>query len=260
MIKILKYSFTDLTRSRWIYLYFGFYLVLTLALFWLSSNLANVILSLMNVILVLVPLVATLFGVTYYYHTREFTELLLAQPVRRRWIFLGQYLGLGGSLSLSLLLGVGVPFLFQGIIGSDQFTNYLTLLGTGMVLSFIFAALAMLIALRNDNRIRGFGLAVLVWLFFAVIYDGIFLVLLATFSDYPLEKFAMIASMANPIDLSRILITLQLDIAALMGYTGAVIQKLLGSTPGILLACSILIAWIVVPVGVLQRVARKKDF
>ena len=48
MIKILKYSFFDLTRSRWIYLYFAFYLILTLALFWLSTNLANVILSLMN--------------------------------------------------------------------------------------------------------------------------------------------------------------------------------------------------------------------
>ena len=57
----------------------------------------------MNVILLLVPLIATMFGVMYYYNSREFTELLLAQPIPRRHIFIGQYLGIAGSLSIILI-------------------------------------------------------------------------------------------------------------------------------------------------------------
>jgi Cu-processing system permease protein len=42
-----------------------------------------------------------------FYHSREFIELLLAQPIPRRIIFLGMFLGISLSLSLSLLLAWG---------------------------------------------------------------------------------------------------------------------------------------------------------
>ena len=129
----------------------------------------------MNVIIVLVPLIGTIFGVMYYYNSREFTQLLLAQPIKRTHIFLGQYLGVAASLSLSILIGIGLPFIAYGIFGSTEIWNYFTLLLIGVFLSFIFSAIAFLIALKNENRIKGFGLAILVWLFFAVIYDGLFL-------------------------------------------------------------------------------------
>ena len=260
MFKILKYSFFDLIRSRWTYIYCAFYALLTLSLFWLSSDLSKVIISLMNVILVLVPLIATIFGIMYYYNSREFTELLLAQPIKRTHIFLGQYLGVATSLSLSILLGVGLPFVAYGIFGSSEIWNYFTLLLVGIFLSFIFSAIAFFIALKNENRIKGFGLAILVWLFFAVIYDGLFLLILATFSDYPLESFALGASMFNPIDLSRILILLKLDISALMGYTGAVFQKFLGSGLGLGIAFLSLILWVGLPVLGIQFVSKRKDF
>ncbi len=260
MFKILKYSFFDLIRSRWTYIYCAFYALLTLSLFWLSSDLSKVIISLMNVILVLVPLIATIFGIMYYYNSREFTELLLAQPIKRTHIFLGQYLGVATSLSLSILIGVGLPFITYGIFGSAEIWNYFTLLLVGVFLSFIFSAIAFFIALKNENRIKGFGLAILVWLFFAVIYDGLFLLVLAMFSDYPLESFALGASMFNPIDLSRILILLKLDISALMGYTGAVFQKFLGSGLGLGIAFLSLVLWVVLPVLGIQGVSRRKDF
>lgn len=260
MLKILKYSFFDLVRSRWTYIYCAFYALLTLSLFWLSSDLSKVIISLMNVILVLVPLIATIFGIMYYYNSREFTELLLAQPIKRTHIFLGQYLGVATSLSLSILIGVGLPFIVYGIFGSAEIWNYFTLLLVGVFLSFIFSGIAFLIALKNENRIQGFGLAILVWLFFAVIYDGLFLLVLAMFSDYPLESFALGASMFNPIDLSRILILLKLDISALMGYTGAVFQKFLGSGLGLGIAFLSLVLWVGLPVFGIQYVSKRKDF
>ena len=260
MLKILKYSFFDLMRSRWTYLYTAFYLLFTLALFWLSSDLSKVTISLMNVVLVLVPLIATMFGIMYYYNSREFAELLLAQPIRRTHIFLGQYLGVAASLSVSLLVGIGLPFVVYGLFASGEIWNFGTVLLVGIALSFIFSALAFLIALKNENRIRGFGLGILVWLLLAVVYDGLFLLLLATFSDYPIENFAIGASLFNPIDLGRILILLKLDISALMGFTGAVFQKFLGNGLGMAAAIGVLWLWVALPLLGIRRVALNKDF
>lgn len=261
MLKILKYSLFDMLRSRWIYLYFGFFFAFTLSLFLISTDLSKVVVSLMNVILILCPLIATMFGVMYYYNSREFTELLLAQPIARRVIFLGQYIGLALSLSLSLLAGVGIPFVIYGIFQSADIWNFVSLLLNGVFLSFIFSGISFWIALKNDQqKIRGFGLALAVWLFFAVIYDGIFLLLLLSFSDYPLERFALGASMFNPIDLSRITVLLQLDISALMGYTGAVFQQFLDNSTGMLFAFGVLTLWLWLPLWRIGRIARVKDF
>ena len=260
MVKILKYSFFDLVRSRWTYIYCAFYFLFTLTLLWLSNDLSKVVISLMNVVLLLCPLIATMFGVMYYYNSREFTELLLAQPVKRTSIFFGQYLGVAASLSASWLIGTGVPFILYGVFGSAQAGNFFTLLLTGVALSFIFSAIAFLIALKNENRIKGFGLAILAWLFFAVIYDGLLLLALSYFSDYPLEKFSLAASMLNPIDLSRILILLKLDISALMGFTGAVFRKFLGTGMGMGISLIVLGLWVILPALGIRRVAARKDF
>lgn len=260
MYKILKYTLFDLSRSRWSYIYFGFYLLFTGALLLLSGEVSKVVISLMNVILILCPLIATMFGVMYYYNSREFIELLLAQPIRRTNIFLGQYLGVAISLSLSLLLGVGLPFIIYGIAGSAEIWNFFTLIGNGVLLSFVFSGLAFWVALRNDNKIRGFGIAIVVWLFFAVIYDGLFLLLLMYFRDYPLEGLSLGLSILNPIDLSRILVLLKLDISALMGYTGAVFQKFFGTYWGLGLAVSGLGLWILLPAWRIRSIAQRKDF
>jgi len=256
----MKYTLADLLRNRWGIMYFSFFLMLTLALLWLSGDVSKVILSLMNIILILCPLIAITFGTMYFYQSREFTELLLAQPIRRTAIFSGQHLGLALSLSLSLGMGLGLPFTIFGLWSSPEMWNGLVLIITGIALSFIFSGLALLIALKNDNQVRGFGLAILVWLFFGVIYDGIVLLLLLVFKDYPLEYFSMLMTLFNPIDLSRIIILLKLDISALMGYTGAVFQKFLGSATGGAVAFSALALWIGVPAWYARRLATRKNF
>ena len=260
MFKILKYSFYDLSRSRWSYVYFFFYLLLGIVLLFLNNNLSNAVITLMNVIIILVPLIGTIFGIMYYYNSKEFTELLLAQPIKRSSIFLGQYLGVAISLSLSLVLGLGFPFVAYGLFESAAIWDFFSLLTTGIFLTFIFTALAFNIALGNENRIKGFSYAILMWLFLAVIYDGLFLLSLVYFQEYPLDKFSLIATMLNPIDLSRILIILKLDIAALLGYTGAVFKQFFGTGLGFILAMGMLTLWVILPVTRMLYVAKRKDF
>lgn len=260
MLKILKYSFYDLMRSRWSYVYFIFYLVLGFVLLFLNNDVNKAVITLMNIIIVLTPLIGTIFGVMYYYNSREFTELLLAQPINRRKIFMGQFLGISISLTLSLVLGLGIPFVIYGLFKSAAIFNFTLLLVVGSFLNFIFVALSFNIALSIDNKIKGFGYVILMWLFFAVIYDGIFLISLVMLDEYPLDKFSLIATMFNPIDLSRILILLKLDISALLGYTGAVFRKFFGTGLGMFLSILILVFWILLPVYRINLKLKRKDF
>lgn len=260
MNKILKYSFYDLARSLWGYLYLAFYLVSTLALLSLSHDLSRAIVSLMNIIIIITPLVSMVLGTMYYYNSKEFAELLLAQPIKRKSVFLGQYMGLASSLCMSFSLGMGLPFVFYGVFVSDQIWNFAMLLVVGIILTLVFTALAFLIASRFENKIKGFGIAIITWLMLAVVYDGLFLLGMVLFEAYPLEKASLIATMFNPIDLSRILIMLKLDISSLMGYTGALFQNFFGSAWGVMIVLLTLIMWVLVPVGLFERLIRHKDF
>jgi Cu-processing system permease protein len=161
MLKILKYCFYDLIRSRWSYVYFLFYLALGFVLLFLNNDLSKAVITLMNIIIVLVPLIGTIFGVMYYYNSKEFTELLLAQPIKRSSIFLGQYFGVAGSLTLSLVVGLGIPFILYGLLQSNAIFDFFLLLATGAFLTLIFTALSYNIAISNENRIKGCGYAVL---------------------------------------------------------------------------------------------------
>ncbi|TDQ32385.1 ABC transporter permease [Zeaxanthinibacter enoshimensis] len=260
MYKILKYCFYDLIRSRWSYVYFLFYLLLGFMLLFLNNDLSKAVITLLNIIIVLVPLIGTIFGIMYFYNSKEFTELLLAQPIRRRSIFLGLYLGVAGSLSVSLVLGLGIPFVLYGLMKSGVIWDFGLLLLIGTALSFIFTALSFNIAVTQDNKIKGFGYSVLLWLFMAVIYDGLFLLSLIFFEEYPLDRYSLGATLLNPIDLSRILILLKLDIAALLGYTGAVFKGFFGTNAGFLIAMAVLSLWVVLPTGRMIFKAERKDF
>lgn len=247
-------------RSSWSYVYLLFYFLLGVVMLFLNPSLSKAMLTLMNVIILLVPLIGTVFGVMYYYNSREFTELLLALPVKRNSIFLGQFLGVAISLSLSLIIGLGIPFVIYGLFQSPDIWQFALLLLLGTLLTFIFTGISYNIALANENRIKGFGYAILVWLFLAIIYDGIFLITLLYFSDYPLDKFSLIASVFNPIDLSRVMMLLKLDISALLGYTGALFKKFFSNYWGSLIALGLLVIWAVVPMFILHKQSSKKDF
>jgi len=247
-------------RSRWSYVYFAFYLALGFVLLFLNNDVNKAVITLMNIIIVLTPLIGTIFGVMYYYNSKEFTELLLAQPIKRSTIFMGQYIGISISLTLSLVLGLGIPFLLYGLFRSTAIFDFGLLLLVGSFLNFIFVALAFNIALSNENKIKGFGYAILMWLFLAVIYDGVFLISLVMLNEYPLDKFSLLATMFNPIDLSRILILLKLDISALLGYTGAVFKEFFGTNLGLISSLFVLTLWVIIPVWRMKVKLQKKDF
>jgi len=99
----------------------------------------------------------------------------------------------------------------------------------------------------------------MLWFYFALIYDGLVLLVLFSFSDYPLEKLTLLLSSLNPIDLGRIFLMLQLDISALMGYTGATYKDFFGSSFGLLYTVGIMVIWAMVPLWLALRYFNRKD-
>lgn len=259
-LKILTYTFYDLIRSRWIYIYFGFYLIVTMGLFAMSPEPTKVVISLLNVLLIISPLMAVLITTMYYYNSRDFLEFLIAQPISRKSVVFGIYGGICASLVVSVVLGILLPGLFYGVMTSGVMKTFLVLILMGSLLSCIFCGLALWIAMKNENRIQGFGLAILVWLFMALVYDGIVLLLLLHFNEYPLEKFALLSMICNPIDLARTNILMQLDISALMGYTGAVIQKFYQGWIGLTVIALSLFCWVVAPMFGMYHLGERKDW
>jgi Cu-processing system permease protein len=259
-IKVLRYQLRDIVRNRWMLAYGLVLLALTEGLFRLGGDGGRVILSLLNVVLILVPLVALTFGTLYLYNAREFIELLLTQPVGRGSMFAGLWGGLALPLCLILLGGIGIPFLLHAAASPMPARSLVVLLGTGCLLTAAFTAIAFLIALRVEDRARGFGTALVVWLICAVVYDGMVLLVVTTFRDYPLETPLLTLTLLNPLDLGRVLLLLDFDVAALMGYTGAVFKRFLGTSLGIGVGLAALSAWTIVPLMFGLRRFRRRDF
>jgi len=259
-LKIARYQLQDVVRSRWIIFYGLFFLVLTDALFRFGGSGERVLLSLMNVVLIAVPLISIVLGAMYVYASREFTELLLSQPVRRRSLFFGLFLGLGIPLAGAFVLGTGLPFVYHGGFAAAGVGSVALLIGTGVMLTLVFASLAFLVALRAEDRIKGLGICLGLWLFFTVIFDGLILLGIHMFAQYPIEQPVIALSLLNPVDVGRILLMLNFEISALMGFTGAVFQQFFGSVAGQVVTAAALLSWMAVPFVLGMRAFARKNF
>jgi Cu-processing system permease protein len=259
-LKVLKYELEDVRRSRGVLAYSLVLLALTEGLLRFGGNGPQAMLSLLNLVLLLAPLVSLVFGTMYLYGARDFTELLLAQPVHRGALFRGLYLGLSLPLAAGLVLGIGAPFLWHMSVDRASLGAFVALLGTGVLLTFTFTAVASLIAVVIDDRARGLGAAIVAWLLAAVVYDGLILMVVTVFADYPLERPLLGVTLLNPVDLGRVLLLLRFDTAALMGYTGAVFERFFGTVWGTAIAVGALLAWTALPILLSLRRFQTKDF
>ena len=254
MGKILKYVIYDVLRSKMIIAYTLLLLLLSTGLFLFGSDDNKTISSILQIVLLIVPLVSIIFSTIHYYNSREFIELLLAQPITRRKIIVGEYFGVSSALALSFIIGVALPILLRTNDAAGWF-----LIVSGILLTFIFSALAFLASIKSNDKAKGFGLSLVLWFYFTVLYDGIVLFILYYFTDYPLEKPVLLLTALNPIDLARVMILLKLDISALMGYTGALYHKFFGSSLGVIFSLSLMLLWLAAPLYFSIRVFQRKD-
>lgn len=254
MFKVIKYVIVDILRNKFIFGYTIFLLVVSLSIFSLEDNAAKGLLSLLNIILIIIPLVGLIFSTIYVYNSGKFIELLISHPVKRTNLLFSIYTGICSSLIIAFLIGTGIPVIL--LEGSP--TAY-AMVFTGIFLTAIFSSLAILGSVITRDKTKGIGIAILIWLTTTLLFDGLLLLLMFQFSDYPLEKAMILLSSLNPVDLARIVILLKMDIAALMNYTGAIFNQFFGTNTGLIYSCFIMLLWIFIPLIVALKKFRKKD-
>ncbi len=254
MKRILKYVALDILKNRIVLAYALMLALFSWSAFGLESNASKGVLTVLNIILLTVPLVSVLFATIYVYNSSEFIELLVSHPVKRGMIWTSLFVGVSLSLVLAFLLGAGIPVLLFADIGTA-----VMMILTGSFLSVIFVAVAFLASILTRDKAKGIGISIMLWLYFSLLFDGIVLFLFFQFSEYPIEKAVVLLSALSPVDLSRILILLHLDVSAMMGYTGAVFKNFFGTQWGLVLSFAVLTLWVVLPFMASLRKFNRKD-
>ncbi len=255
MWKVYKYTLIDLARNKFVAGWLLLLLAISMGLFQLEDQPVKAMLSISQVLLALVPLVSSVFTIVYLYDAMEFTELLAVQPLGRPKILGGQLLALGTALVIGALLGAGVPLMVYLPGGAS-----LTLILASVLLTLVFTAIGALIAIKNREKARGVGLGLVVWFMLVLVYDAVMLWFMFAFSDYPIEPLIVPLAALDPIDLARIMVMLKVDLAAMMGYSGAVYEEFFGTLAGMFIALTALLAWVAAPASFAFRAFRRKDF
>lgn len=254
MNRIIKIILLDILKSKIIVAYTIILAVLSWSSFALEDNSAKGLLTILNVILFTVPLVSILFATIYLYNSSEFIELLLSQPIQRKKIWLSLFIGVSLSMVIAFFIGSGIPLL----LNAPDSVGLMMLLN-GCLISVIFVALAFLSSILTRDKAKGIGIAIMTWLFFALLFDGIVLFLLFQFSDYPIENAMVGITALSPIDLARIQILLHLDVSAMMGYSGAIFKDFFGTALGLIVSFLLLILWAIIPFLISLRKFKNKD-
>ena len=254
MNRIIKIIFLDILKNKIVLAYTLILGLLSWSSFGLEDNSAKGLLTILNVILFTVPLVSILFATIYLYNSSEFIELLLSQPIKRKKIWLSLFLGLSLSMVLAFFIGAGIPLLINA---PDRVGMMMIIIGC--LISIIFVALAFLSSILTRDKAKGIGIAIMTWLYFALLFDGMVLFLLFQFSEYPIDKVMVSVTALSPIDLARIQILLQLDVSAMMGYTGAIFKDFFGTSLGLIISFVLLCLWAIIPFYISLKKFKNKD-
>src|SRR5690606_23743784 len=136
----------------------------------------------------------------------------------------------------------------------------LMLAAAAVILAVISHSVAMIIALRIEDRVRALAAALAAWLLVAVLWDGIILVAALLFADRPIDVPVLTILLFKPVDPVRVLLLLGSDTAALLGYTGSIVTRTLGTTLGRVALGGVVLAWLVAPLWWAARTFERKDF
>jgi Cu-processing system permease protein len=221
---------------------------------------ARVSTSLFNLVVYLVPLTALVMGVTEITGRREALAQVLAQPVRRIDVLLGSYLGVAAALAAALVIGLGgagVIIAFQ--VSTASLGAYLALFGLSLSLLLAFLAVSYAVGVLVLDRLKSMAFALLVWFATVFGYDLALIGLSSMFRGLPLKTILLPAILLNPVDISRVLVTLAGGKGALFGPAGATLVEVFGRPTGAVIAGAALAFQIAFPLVVAMLVFRRRD-
>ncbi|RYY20490.1 MAG: ABC transporter permease, partial [Chitinophagaceae bacterium] len=71
MLKLSKYVLYDILRNKVVIAYTLFLLIVSMSLFQMEENSSKAVLSLLNIVLIVIPLVSMVFSTIHWYNSYE---------------------------------------------------------------------------------------------------------------------------------------------------------------------------------------------
>ena len=179
----MQKELADAKRNRWFVLFAIVFTSLSLALSLLGlsglgtlgvTGFGRTTASLLNLVLLIVPLMGLLMGALSVATEREQGTLvsILAQPVTPREVLLGKFLGLAAALAGTVLFGFGVSGLVVAhYAGATHIGDYLTLIAFTLLLGLVNLGLGLCLSILVRRGSTAVGLALLLWLVFLILSD-----------------------------------------------------------------------------------------
>jgi Cu-processing system permease protein len=219
--------------------------------------------SLVQLVLLVVPLMALLLGVVALSGERGSLELLFAQPLARRDILLGKLLGLLAALVGAETIGFGAAgVLIYWKTDEVGLGSYLVLVAGAAVLTAIFLGVAGAIATGapGRRRTRALALALVVWFCLVIFVDLLALGLSTLLPSGPASRVLILSVLVNPASALRTAELLLLEGTAAFGSASLALLRFTHGPLGAGLALGTsLLAWLVLPVVIAGRRLRAAD-
>jgi Cu-processing system permease protein len=219
--------------------------------------------SLVQIVLLLVPVTALLIGVVALAPDRGAAELLYSQPIRRRTILLGRLGGLLAALVAAQAVGFGaaglVVFWHSGGEGLGSFA-LLVLCSFALTAVFLGGAAWLAVGATAGRRSRAIAQALVAWFAAAVLYDVAALGLASLLRSGAASRLLVAAVILNPVDAVRTAALLGVEGAAAFGAASLAFFRVTGgrASAGAMLGASAIV-WIVFPTVMAVRRLRRQD-
>jgi Cu-processing system permease protein len=259
-------------RSRWTQVFAAVFAALALGVaasgYILSGgsgvqDFARTATSLVQLVLLLVPLTAVVMGVLALASDRGAAEILFSQPVPRAVILIGRLLGLLAALASAQAVGFGLAGLVLYMRAGGEGVGGFLLIGlASVVLTAVFLALAALVSASHvgGRRVRALAIALVVWFVLLVLADLAALGIASTLRSGAASRVLIATTIANPVDAVRAGTLLAIEGTGAFGAASLAFLRFtrgpLGA--GLLLAAS-LVVWIVLPVALAARRLARAD-
>lgn len=266
-----RYELLLAVRSRWLQIFAAVFAGLALAVasagYILSGghgmqDFSRTAVSLVQIVLLLVPLAALVFGGLAMTPERGAAELLYSQPAARGAILAGRMLGVWLALSAAQLIGFGLAgVIVQSQSGPDGVVRYGTLIVTAMVITGIFLGIAALVAaLSPGRRTRVLAVSLVIWFVTVILFDVAALGIASLLRSGAASRLLIVATLVNPVDAARTGALLAIDGTAAFGSASLALLRFTGG-PGmtaVWIAAS-LTAWLVAPLWFAARALVRAD-
>jgi Cu-processing system permease protein len=265
-------EFTLAVRSRWTQTFAVAFaaLALTVAVsgYVLSGgsgvqDFARTAASLVQLVILLVPLTALLLGVLALVSDRGNAELLFSQPVSRAAILLGRALGLFQALVAAQAMGFGAAgVVIYSRAGQEGLSGFVVVVAAGFVLTGICLGLAALIAAGNigRRRSRALALALVVWLVLVVVADLAALGVASLLRSGAASRLLILTAVLNPVGAVRTAALLLIEGTAAFGAASLALLRFAGGpVPAALMMAGSVALWLVLPFWLAARRLSRAD-